>query len=302
VKYLHQVISLDPEFAEPQALLGIMLTGAAMFDGGVVFDASIPTIALQGKQFAWRAFEIDPECSEANSAVAFQEFQYGWNWKSAESYFKRALELDPNFAWAHMLYAWALLQMGFQQESRSEILVARTLDPASVFFLQWEGILRYYARDYSGAIEWLEDLVKRHPAHGWTGLFLACAYAQVRRCEDAIQAAHNFLRFSEGHHFGIVALIRAYVSAGKEAEAQHWLKVLENSMSTRTIDPYRHAVALASLGEADRAFDALDRAFRRRSGWIPHLDIDPELDSLRDDPRWKALNERISITRSRKGP
>lgn len=295
-KYLHEVISMDPEFAEAHALLSIMYTGAAMFDAGVVFDASIPTIALQGKQFARRAVELDPESGEANAAVAFQEFQYGWNWTSAERHYKRALELNPNFAWAHMLYAWSLLQRGFQHESHNDILTAKTLDPLSVFFDQWVGILRYYSHDYEGAIEWLEDLLRRRPDYGWTRFFLAGSYTQAERHIEAVEQAHKFVRFSEHHAFGVVALIRAYAGYGKREEAMHWLQALENSMSIRTVNPYRYAVALASLGELDRSFDSLEKAFRQRSGWIPHLTIDPELTPLHGDPRWKPLVERVSAT------
>lgn len=140
--------------------MSIMYTGAAMFGSCRVTDASFSTIALQGKQFAWRALELNSECAEANTAVAWQEFQFGWNWKSAGAYFKRALQLNPNFAMTHNLYAWTLLLMGFTQQALDEVAAGRALDPLSVFYSQWEGTLRYYARDYDGAIQWLEDLYR----------------------------------------------------------------------------------------------------------------------------------------------
>jgi TolB-like protein/tetratricopeptide (TPR) repeat protein len=304
LKCFHDAICADPGFPEPHALMSIMYTGAAMFGSGRVIDASFSTIALQGKQFAWRALELDPECAEANAAVAWQEFQFGWNWKSAEAYFKRALELNPNFGMTHSLYAWTLLQMGFTQQALDEVAAARVLDPLSVFYSQWEGMLRYYARDYHGAINWLEDLYRRHPDFGWTSFYLACAYIQVNRFAKAIELLESLNKFSEGHTFGITAMIRAYARAGDKEQAWHWQKNLENLPATQTANFYRHAIALASLGETNRAFEMLERALRQRSGWMPHLEIDPELDALRNDPRWKPLVEMMSaamLNKARKG-
>jgi TolB-like protein/tetratricopeptide (TPR) repeat protein len=298
LKCFHEAISIDPDFAQAHALLSILYTGTAMYDSGIVLDASLPTLALQGKQFAWRAFELAPDCGEANAAVAWQEFQFGWSWQRAEKHFKQALDMNPNFAMARMIYAWALLQMGFQDESRKQILIARDLDPQSVFYGQWEGLLLYYSRDFSRSIQVLERLLTHNPQFGWTNLFLANAYIQTSGSEEAIGLLRNFLRFSEEHTFGHVALIRAHASAGHYGEARRCLTILEESMRFHTVSPYHLAIALASLGEIDRSFDSLEKALQQRSGWIPHMRIDPELDPLRTDCRWKQLIERAGTVKA----
>jgi TolB-like protein/tetratricopeptide (TPR) repeat protein len=293
LRCFHEAISLDPDFAEAHALLSILYTGAAMFDSGIVIDASLPTLALQGKQFAWRALELDPESGEANAAMAWQEFQFGWNWPSAENHFKRALDLNPNFAMAHMIYAWVLLQMGQQDESRRQILIARALDPGSIFFGQWEGILLYYSRDFSGSARVLEQVLAQNSHHGWTRLFLARSYIRSSRNDEAVELLDHYLRFSEGHAFGQIALVRAHASAGRYVRARRSLSDLYDSAVSQAVDPYQLATALTSIGDFDRAFDSLDRALKQRSGWIPHLSIDPDLDPLRSDARWNHLCERI---------
>lgn len=296
----HQAIDKDPEFALPYALLGIAYTSAAMFDSGNNTNTSLPSFALQGKNFAFRALELDATSGEANCAVAIQKLHFGWNWKIAENHFRRALELNPNFLFSHLLYAWGLAQMGLHREARAELGIAVNLDPLSPFVAQWTGWISYLIGDLEEAKSVLENEFSKHSDYVFTNLLLGDVYIQDGQPERAVPLLRKCFLATDGHTLANASLVCAYAKSGQREEAFGWLKRLEDSTPARSVSPYHHAMALVSLGENDRAFAILDRAVLQRSGWIPQLPIDPGFSGLHTDPRWLPLLERTSPLRSQR--
>jgi TolB-like protein/tetratricopeptide (TPR) repeat protein len=294
---LHQSVAKDPEYVHPHAMLGILYTCAALFDSGIVTDTSLPSLALQGKFFANRALELDPDCGEAHCAVAAQRFHFDWDWKSAESHFKKALELNDSFTISHLMYASALAHMGFKREARVQLESAVKLDPRSPIVNQWSGLTLYLTGDLNESIEFLEADLAVNPDYSFTNLLLADTYIAAEKPEQAIPWLRKCFLVSDGHTLANASLIRAYAKIGDRAEALTWLKTLEDATSTRSVSPYHHAMALASLDNVDQSFVLLEKAILQRSGWIPQLPIDPGFRVLHSDPRWFPLLERTSPLR-----
>ncbi len=296
----HQAIDKDPEFAQPYALLGIAYTSAAMFDSGTVTNTSLPSFALQGKHFATRSLELDPSSGEAHCAVAIQKLHFGWDWKTAEYHFRKALELNPNFTFTPLLYAWGLLQVDLVREAQAHIDMARKLDPLSPFVSQWTAWLSYLSGDLKHARTVLERELAINPDYLFTSMLLGDVYIHGGQPERSVPLLRK-LFLTTNHTLVNASLVCAYAKMNQREEAHVWLNTLEDSMATHSVSPYHHAMALASLAEIDRAFAMLEKAVVQRSGWMPQLPIDPGFRVLHSDPRWLSLLERTSPLRPQHG-
>ncbi len=296
----HQAIAKDPDFVLPHALLSILYTSAALFDSGIVTDASQPTLAMLAKHFGVHAMELDPDCGEARFAMAALKFHFDWDWRAAEAHYKKGLELSPNFSLGYLIYALGLAHMGLFREARAQLDAAAQLEPVWPFLIQWKGWVLYFTGDYQQALAILEKEIAIRGDYIFTNLLLSDVYISGGRPADAIPLLRKLYLMSDGHTLANAALVCAYARFGQEAEARQWLKVLEDSSPTRSVSPYHHAMALASLGETDLAFAMLDKAVLNRSGWIPQLNIDPGFQVRHSDPRWMPLLERTSPMRVRR--
>jgi serine/threonine-protein kinase len=249
----------------------------------------------KAKANAVQALEIDDSLAEAHTSLAFPTLLYDWDWSSAERGFQRALALSPEYSTAHHWYSEQLALMGRMDEAIDVAKRVLALDPLSLIINTLVGWVHYYARDYDKAIAKLEEVLELEPdfipAHLWLGL----AQQQIGRIDAMVERLQKAIDLSDGSPLMWSALGRAYAAAGKSADVQAVLDLLEDQSGSAYVPPYHIAGIHAAAGRPDEAFGWLERALERRDHWVLFLKVDPTWDDLRPDPRFADLTRRIGL-------
>ncbi len=153
----------------------------------------------------------------------------------------------------------------------------------------------YYSRQYDLAIEEYRKVLDMDANFGYAHFWLAMALLQKSLFEEAIQGYQKAVVFSAGNITYQAALGYAYALAGKRDEALKILKELIDLSSQRYVPKYEIALIYAGMGEKDKAFEILEEAYLDRASFLVRFKVDPRLDSLRSDPRFAALQEKIGL-------
>jgi TolB-like protein/Tfp pilus assembly protein PilF len=244
---------------------------------------------------AVHALQIDDRLSEAHAALARAKHFYEWSWEEIEKEYRRALELDSNYATAHYWYALFLASMGRFGEALVQMDCALELDPLSLVTNSIFGWILYFARLNERAVMQLQETVEMNPHFPIGRYFLGMAYEQRQEYDAAIKEFEAARAFGGEHPGPIASLVHASGLAGKLSEAKRYLEDLKNAALRRHVSPYFFALAHVGIGENERAFTWLDDACQERSGWVVNLNIDPALDPLRSDPRFADLLRRVGL-------
>ena len=291
IEYFNQAIEKDPNYA-------LAYTGLAdcYLSLGFSFDAGSlsPSEAIpKAKAAALKALEMDDTFAEAHTSLAFMKLNYDWDWSGAEKEFKRAIELNPNYDNAHHWYSHYLTAMGQTEESLAESKRALALDQLGLIINVHLGWHYFYARQYDLAIEQFRRTLEMDPNYGLTHWYLGMTYGQKAMFAEAITELRQAKELLPGN-VGVEAdMGHAYAVSGNREEAQKVVDELKELSKRRYISSYHIALVYTGLGERDQAFEWLEKAYKERSDLLVYLKVEPRLDSLRSDLRFKKLVERI---------
>jgi tetratricopeptide (TPR) repeat protein len=285
IEYFQQAINLDRTYA--LAYAGLADSYNVLSTNGVL----PPKEAFpKAKEAAEKALSIDDTLAEAHTSLAFIKTVYDWDWAGAERSFKRAIELNPNYANAHYFYAFAhLLSLGRMDEASTEIRRALELDPFSLIINTNHGRLLHFARQYDRAIEQYRKTLEMDPAFPRAHDRLQEAYEQKGMYAEAIADMEKVNPESAAR------LKEAHARAGAQG---YWKEriVFDAEQSRQAYaSPYFTAVKYAALGDKDVAFEWLEKAYAERDTWLVSIKMDPMLDQLRSDPRYANLLQRLNI-------
>jgi TolB-like protein/Tfp pilus assembly protein PilF len=243
---------------------------------------------------AAKALAVDNSLADAHAALGWAKFIYDWDWPVAEREFKRAIELNPGLAIAHDDYANFLLSFGRFDQSFAESRRATELDPLSVLVNMNRGFYYFMARDYNRAIEQEQRTLHFQPDCPNCDATLAMAYAEKGDKPHALVEAHKADRYSDS------PLVRAeagrvFAISGDRADAERLAGELVELTKKRFICPYEIATTYVGLGQIDEAFRWLEKGYQQRSVCMIFLKVDPRLDSIRGDPRYAALMNKVGF-------
>lgn len=286
IEYFEAATKKDPNYALAYASLADCYSVVGSTIVGTVPAAQA---APKAKAAALRALEIDNSLGEAETSLASVYFNYDWDWPAAASGFQRAVELNPSYATAYQRYSLYLIAMGKARESLEQINVARQLDPLSLSINFSYGWRLYMARQYDQAAEQLRNTLEMDPNFTLAHLVLGQTYEQKGNDRQAIAELQQATTSSSNTPLMFSGLGHAYAVAKKTAEAQTVLDKLLEQSKQQYVSPFYIALIYAGLGENERAMDWLDKAYADRSNGLVFLKVDPELDSLRSNPRFKEL-------------
>jgi DNA-binding winged helix-turn-helix (wHTH) protein/tetratricopeptide (TPR) repeat protein len=244
---------------------------------------------------ALKALELDERIAEAHATLGVVEYEYNWDWQGADREFKRALELNSNYATAHQWYGGYLISLGRFDEGISAIKRARELDPLSPIINASVGWFYYYARDYDKAIEEGRKALKLEDKTGIAHYFLALAFIKKGMYGEAIAELHRSLRLSPDDVDSMAALVQAHTLAGDKEKARKSLDDLRRAAERIYVPPFTLGMAFMGIGDKDRAFEWLEKAFEERSPNFVGLKTDPAFDSLRSDTRFQDLCRRVGF-------
>src|SRR4030088_347650 len=292
IAYFSQATAQDSHYALAYAGLSdcYAIVGATIFGTMPVSEA-----APKAREAARRALEIDPTLAEAETPLATLKFNYDWDWSGAEEGFQHAIQLNPSYATAYQRYSLFLIAMGRFQDGFNQINKAPEMDPPFInikFSLGWR---LYLGRQYDRAIAQLRNTLEMDPSYELPHLVLGQAYEEKGAFDLAISELQKALELSHGTPLMVSALAHAYARAGNKLEAEKLLKQLERNAKTKYVSPYYFAVVYLGLGDDAQAMNWLEKAFADRSNGLVFMRVEPELDHLRPNPRFLALQQRLKF-------
>jgi serine/threonine-protein kinase len=249
----------------------------------------------KAKAAAARALSIDNGLAEARTSLANILAIYEWDFAQADQEFKRAIELNPNYATAHQWYGEYLSALGRHEEAIASIRRAQQLDPLSLIINTVAGRLLYCARRYDEAIVELQRTIEMDPRFGPAYAFLCAAYQKKGEHERARAAARAAVEISPTTSVYKTILGQAHAVAGEKEEARRVLDELRELSARQYIHPSYMAMLHAGLGEPDLAFQWLEKAYGMRDDRLIFVITEPLMDVLRDDPRYRELTARIGL-------
>ena len=297
VEDFERAVDIDASYAPAHAGLAISRSLLAI----APFDVLPPHQAMPKAEIAARqALQLDEGLAEAHAALALVNHHYHWRWKEAEQGYQRAIELNPDYAAAHLWRSWLLMALGKQSEAVQEIentmrLVQET-DPHRLVAVQATRASAYYLnRDFQRAVEECEKALQMDPQHFWLRWVLGRAYMRLGESAKAIaqlKAAQN--------PTGEIPLIDAalglaYAVSGHKERAQKMAEAFAAAAGKRYIPPTYFGMLYAGMGDKDQAFIWLEKAFFERADGLTWLGVEPMLDGIRSDPRFHNLLRRIGL-------
>jgi TolB-like protein/DNA-binding winged helix-turn-helix (wHTH) protein/Tfp pilus assembly protein PilF len=288
VEYFNSAIEKDPNYAEAYAGLA---NGYRLLMNAHPPDEVMP----KARAAAERALALDPNLAQAHSLLGLMAPYPDWDWEGARKHFERAIELNPNDATAHDRYAEGYLTpMGRLDESLAELRLARQLDPLLLAISSDIGKTLYFARRYDDAIAQLRGVLRQDPtfleANGW----LWKAYLEKGMNPEALASIHR----EEGNisQAGYIEdLASFYGRTGDLQQSRKLLAQLLRLSQAEHLDPGGIAHVYIALGDKERAFGWLEKAFAANSNYISSLKVWPAYDLLRNDPRFIDLERRARL-------
>jgi len=219
---------------------------------------------------------------------------FQWRWKEAEVLFRRGLELRPNYVAGYLQRSFCHLEQGHLEESRFDLERALDLDPLSPRTHRGTGARLYLLRDFGNAIGAFDRALELGPDIKHTYYYRGLALLQAGRTEDAIRSITESLEPSTtGARLG--ALVAAYSAAGHRRHAEEALKQLHLRFQNGLASPVPLVHAYAGLGQTAKALHWLERAADERCAGLMQIKLEPLFDSLRDEPRFRAVLERTNL-------
>jgi TolB-like protein/DNA-binding winged helix-turn-helix (wHTH) protein len=288
IRYFQQAIDKDP--ADAKAYAGLAQAYALM--GG--YNVMPPTESMpKARAAALRALKLDERLPEAHAALAVIAQNYDWDWATANKEYRRAIQLNPNYATGHHWYAECLALQGRFAEAFPEIESARQLDPLSLSIGADYGAILYFSRQYDRAIEQFHAVLEMEPNFPRARM-VVWAYVQKGQFADALTAAEAW-RTNDSSPWGWA--ITAYTAgrSGDRAQANPAMEQMRRIEGHSGFDSLSLAVAYIGLGDNDNALTWLEKAYREHSGSLSALKVDPTYDPLRGDPRFQQLLRRIGL-------
>src|SRR5262249_33123434 len=293
IENFQQALDKDPDFA--RAYAGLADSYALMSSWGL---GRATELMPKARTAALRALELDERLAEAHTSLALIYEKYDWNWKAAEKEFRRAIELDPNYATAHHWYAEYLGYQARFDEALAESERARRLDPLSLIIAVDRGEILIFAHQYDRAIEQLQAVIGVDPDFPRSDMLIA-AYREKRAFAEALAEVERRKRRG-GPPYPTWILGNEILTLGRMGRLEQARKALHelkeaNRASEVKVDPTCLAAGAGLIGK-DTLFACFEKAYQEHNG-LSDLKVNPSYDSFRSDPRFQDLMRIVGLTR-----
>jgi len=289
IDYFQQAIAADPNYA--LAYAGV--ADAYVFLPG--YTAGSPQDCYpKAKAAAKKALELDDTLAEAHTTLAIALLLYDFDFAQAIREFQHAIELNPNYATAHQQYGnIGLIDLGRFDDAIAEGNRAAELDPLSLVINADVGANYYYARRYDEAIAQLRKTLEMDPGYYYAYITLGEAL-EMKGAGDTAIAEYQKARALNDDPSVLGLLAHAYAASGTKTEALKILDQLKALSKQRYVAAYSFTLVYLGLGDKEEALHWLEQSYQDRAGGdIEGIRVDPFLDSLRGDPRFEALAEKV---------
>jgi len=242
-----------------------------------------------------KAIALDDQLAEAHASLASVMMLWEWDWDNAGKEFRRAIELKPNYATAHHWYSEWFLYTGRIPEAIEKISHASLLDPLSPAILKDKGMTLYYAGEYDAALEEGRKTLELDPGFAQGHRLLSLAYQGKKMFAEAFAENRKWEETGGTHLEALLAEAHLLAVTGEKAECLEIMKSV-NPDEMDSGSAFRcMALVHAALGEPDRAFQWLEKAYALHAMPLFTLKIDPKFAPLRTDPRFSLLLKKIGL-------
>jgi serine/threonine-protein kinase len=284
-----QSLLQDPGYARSYA--GIADCWTQLADDFVVPDDAYP----RAKAAATRALQHDPDLVEAIASVGKVLCWYEWDFAGAERQLRRAVALNDNHAEAHWAFGSVLPTVGRLAEAVEEMRKALILDPLYAVYSRWLGRFLLFGGDHQGCIAQSRKTMDLNSDYAYSYLDIGSAYLELGDPEAALQWFQRGQGMNTSVRSYDALIVRALAPLGRREEAEEIMHRLDEESRHQYVRSETMAMGYAAVGDLDRAFACLERAFQVRSAGLIYLHVDPGYKPLRDDARFRQLGERIGL-------
>ncbi len=290
IKYFEQAIAEDPRYAA--AYTGLADSYALHVD---YRDVPVDEGFARARAYAEQAIALDDRLADAHASLAWTKFIYDWDWAGADVEFRRAIELDPDYAPAHQWFAFLLVSQGRFDDALVESHTALELDSGSVSARRSLGWMYYYSRRYERAVYHLERTIALNPTADETYRILGLALAQQGDYAASEQVLREGADVPVHGTYTDAALGYVLARAGRRDEATRMLRELEARSRRGYVSAVARATLHLGLGMLDEAIADTEQAYTERRGWLVYLRVNPMLDPMRGDPRFESIAGRMKL-------
>ena len=288
--YFNQAVSKDPRYALSYA--GLADTYSLLGDAGYLSPSEAWPKA---KAAAMQALELDDSLAEAHTSLGLVKERYDWDWPGAEKEFKQAIDLNPNSATAHQWYGEYLANMGRFEDGMHETKRALELDPLSLIINTTLGRQLYFARRNDQAVEQLRKVLDIDPKFNFARQLLEEVYAQMGKHKEAVAEREKVLSLSGSPELA-ASIEEDFSKSGYRGVLQSWLDGLTEISKHGYVSSFNIAETYLRMGEKDKAFNWLEKAYEERDSDLVSAGVEPIFDSVRSDPRYRDLLRRLKLS------
>lgn len=290
VRFFQSAVDADPTFA---------LAYSGMADSYVVmndYDAAPPNECYpKAKAAALRALEIQPDLVRPRVTLAYVLATYDWNFRQAEGEYRRALEMDPNYATAHQWYGEMLVSIKRFPEGEIELTKAGELDPLSPIIQSEIAVNLYYSGKYDEMIAHYAKLKQEYPAFPTSYLFSAWAYEQKGLYDQAFAEEIQYWQLQKVADTDLKELESRYKQGGRMEFLKYLASVFERSANDQYFHEYRLINIYGRLRDREKILEWLEKGIEKRSSNVVKVFIDPNFVFMRDDPRYQAALSKMNL-------
>lgn len=283
-------IDLDPAYAEAWA----GLANSYVLLSSVGFGKTPTAEAMQkALSAAKEAIALDPNSAEAHTSLGIVEMRYRWDWNRAEEELTKALQLAPDYAPAHYWYSHLLLITSRPVAAVAESELSKVLDPSPHSTMNFCRVLSL-SRQYEKALACYDKLISEKPDYHHAIYLRALVNLRSGKENEALEALQ--LVYAKDQALAGAALGYAYGKAGRLEQAEQILQQMEVLNKKRYLPPMEFAIVNIGMGNKDKAFEWLERAYGERFAHLPYIHLDPIYSTLRSDPRYLSLLSRMNLS------
>jgi tetratricopeptide (TPR) repeat protein len=248
---------------------------------------------------ASKALELDSTLVEIIGWNAISATWYEWNWDRAGKEYRRAISINPNYAFAQAYYSHYLAIIGRAEEGLSHGELATKLDPFNSLYLSVHGQALKNARKYGEALTLLEDLIRDEPDQGIGLPALWAVYHELDRYDDALETARKIYAL-KGQDAMVEALEAGYMEGGYRMAMQRMAETLIAYKDTTYIPNWQICTMCCRAEMKEEALEWLEIAYEAHDPNIPYIPIDPLFDFIREEKRFKKVLNALNLPKYKK--
>jgi TolB-like protein/DNA-binding winged helix-turn-helix (wHTH) protein/Tfp pilus assembly protein PilF len=289
IEFFEQAIEINPYYPEAYAANAkayIILSLMGQYPG--------TRNMTRAAEMCNQALQMDSTLAEAHTMLAYVKMHYDWDWAGAGREFKLAMRLNPNYATTYHFYAMYLATQGYYKEAIASIKKALQLDPFSPIINTHHAWFYYVQGDYDKAIVYFKKTLEQFPYFSFARLWLTMVYLKKQMPEEAEASFKEVFSEWPDNPDMLSWLGLVYGFAGKKKKASEVLNQLIRMSEQRYVSGLHIARVYLGLGDNERAFHWLEKAYQDREPLLVMLKT-PLYAPLRSDPRYFQLLKKVGL-------